>query len=361
LVKNEGKTIGFFNEKKLLPFYQKFKKILKKHLSIPKRVLFLINIIKIEVFYTEDKIIFIENELTDLRKKKLSWITLFLITYILCRYYVFLGIPQKKLNWGNQCIIIGKKKNDHKKNKFDKLVIELTQIHLNKKIKNDFYFRKATSQHSFFIDMFHNLGKNEKFIKRIQTLLSIYSIQKTENKKKIAEKKPIQLVPQNQVTTLLFKSQSVRNNFEKTDWFFDINIYRIKKKEETIPGFFEKPKKSSSDFLHFSIFHRKKIVCSILNVCQKKFEKKKIRWSIFTKLFMFCFPETEFFLVNFMKKNNNQYFIEQNRQLINNFFFLNYFPCATKEMNERKNILWRRVLFIFFNLPVSFFLGWSCF
>mmetsp|Transcript_27007 Transcript_27007/g.65696 ORF Transcript_27007/g.65696 Transcript_27007/m.65696 type:complete len:146 (-) Transcript_27007:1802-2239(-) len=77
LIKKERKTICFFNQKKLLSFYQKFKKILKKHLSTPKRILFLINIMKIEVFYIEDKIIFIENDLAELKQKKkkvfLAW------------------------------------------------------------------------------------------------------------------------------------------------------------------------------------------------------------------------------------------------------------------------------------------------
>mmetsp|Transcript_10046 Transcript_10046/g.23492 ORF Transcript_10046/g.23492 Transcript_10046/m.23492 type:complete len:104 (-) Transcript_10046:126-437(-) len=103
------------------------------------------------------------------------------------------------------------------------------------------------------------------------------------------------------------------------------------------------------------------MVGSILNIYQKKLEKKKIRWSIFAKLFMFCFPETEFFLTNYIDKNTNHYFIEQNRQLINNFFVLNYLPETFKKLNGQKDILWRRILFTFFNLPISFFLGWSLF
>mmetsp|Transcript_27007 Transcript_27007/g.65695 ORF Transcript_27007/g.65695 Transcript_27007/m.65695 type:complete len:153 (-) Transcript_27007:1180-1638(-) len=123
--------------------------------------------------------------------------------------------------------------------------------------------------------MFHSSWENEKFIKRIQTLLSAYSIRKTKTKKRATEKKPSHLIPQSQVTSLLFKTQNVRNNLDKIDWFFDINIYRIKKEREKISGFFEKPKSSLPSFLHFSIFQKRKMVGSILNIYQKKLEKKK--------------------------------------------------------------------------------------
>mmetsp|Transcript_10046 Transcript_10046/g.23489 ORF Transcript_10046/g.23489 Transcript_10046/m.23489 type:complete len:353 (-) Transcript_10046:298-1356(-) len=277
LIKKERKTICFFNQKKLLSFYQKFKKILKKHLSTPKRILFLINIMKIEVFYIEDKIIFIENDLAELKqkKKKSSWRGLFLLINLLCRYYIFLGIFQKKVNWGNQCAIIGREKNTHKKIKFNKLVFELTQIHVNKKIKKRLNSSQIAKTHSFFVDMFHSSWENEKFIKRIQTLLSAYSIRKTKTKKRATEKKPSHLIPQSQVTSLLFKTQNVRNNLDKIDWFFDINIYRIKKEREKISGFFRKTKKFLTQFSSFFNFSEKKNGRFNFKYLSKKIGEKK--------------------------------------------------------------------------------------
>jgi len=76
---------------------------------------------------------------------------------------------------------------------------------------------------------------------------------------------------------------------------------------------------------------------------------------------MFCFPETEFFLINCFDKKNIHYFIEQNRQLVNPFFLSNYLPKTIKNLNEQKDILWRRILFTFFSLPINFFSGWSSF
>jgi len=187
-IKKEGKTIGFINKKKLISFYQKFKKILKKNLSIPKRIFFMMHIIKIEIFYTEDKITFIENELTDIRGRKTSWVALFLIFNLLCRYYIFVDISPKKNNWGNQCAIVGKKKKHSKKNKFIRLVFELTQIHLNKKIRSHFCLNKMTEKQSFFVIMFNNFWENENFTKRIQNLLCFHSILKKKDKKKKQKK-----------------------------------------------------------------------------------------------------------------------------------------------------------------------------
>lgn len=358
-LKSVKKPLVFLNKNKLLSFYHKFKKILKKYLSVPRRIFFLLSIIKTEIIYTEDKIIFIENELAEFKKTPLPWNVFFLITCLLCRYYIFLGIRGKKWNWGNQyAILVSKKK---KKNKFFKLVSELTQNHLNKKIKAGSGLSQIIKEYSLFADIFYDVEENKKLLKRTQLLLSLDLLEERKKKKKSSETRKIQPIPKNSITNLLFKSASIRNNLEKTDWYFDLNIHRIKRKKNKITEFLDKPKKSLTNYLAFSNFQKKKMICSVLNVYERKSKRKNIRWSIFSKLLMFCFPEAEIFFSVSINKDNNRCFIDQNRQLINKFFFVNYLPDPRENLHEDKGILWRRVLFTFFHLPASFFFGWSFF
>mmetsp|Transcript_16982 Transcript_16982/g.33380 ORF Transcript_16982/g.33380 Transcript_16982/m.33380 type:complete len:130 (-) Transcript_16982:371-760(-) len=123
--------------------------------------------------------------------------------------------------------------------------------------------------------------------------------------------------------------------------------------------FFEKPELSLVSSFGFLTFRKKKLISSILKVCQKKIKKKRSRWSIFSKLFLFYFHEVEFFFTNCISKKNIHYFIDHSRQLIDNFFFSNYLPKTNRYLIGEKEILWRCILPIFFNLPNTFFFGWS--
>src|SRR6056300_1635352 len=64
----ENKNLCVFNGKRLMFFYQRFKKFLRKFMQVQKLNIFLLYISKNELVYTEDRIIFMENELHAFKK-----------------------------------------------------------------------------------------------------------------------------------------------------------------------------------------------------------------------------------------------------------------------------------------------------
>jgi len=107
----EKNNVCLFNGKKLLLFYQKFKKCFKKYITSKTIIIFLISIMKNELVYIEDKIIIIEKEMYNLLQTQNSYFLSSLIFNYLCRYYIYLNNYENKKNWAKQCSFTRKKAN----------------------------------------------------------------------------------------------------------------------------------------------------------------------------------------------------------------------------------------------------------
>lgn len=355
----ETNNLCLFKTKKLKIFYEKFKKILKKYLSSQKINNFLINLVKTELIYLEDKIIFIENEIYLFRQIYKSRFCLNLIVYILSKYYIFLNNTMKKKNWIYQCFILRKKFSNQKKRiGFWQFLSRLTSIFLSKNSKKNI----SENYHQIYSLIFTNkkLKERKKIASEIRKVSNKHIEKQKGHNTKMEDitklnSRPIKTQPK----FLHAAFSNGRRNMDKHSFFFEKSLTRSKRKLIKKSIFFEKP----SFHFFFDSFFFSNLKKKILDFFPKKKldveSNTRFRWSVFSKLFKIKFREIIFFSLGHKEKNSLFIVLCYPRQLLE-FSFSQ--KCSNKvnplSLNDQ-NIQRKKILFSLVKMRRNFCQGWS--
>lgn len=355
----ENKNLCFFNGKKLLFFYQKFKQFLRKFIQIRKLNTFLLYVTKNELVYTEDRIIFLENELYTFKRFQKSQFSFILTLNLLSKYYIWLKNNDNKKNWIKQCNVIQKKILEQKgKKNFSRNLSQLTRIFFVRTM-NDCCIQNVGEKLSWnFVTP--RFVERKKIVHKTKNFL----LKKKEEEKKVSwEKKQFNfsLICTDFHPKLLeisFNSNN-RRNFDKQYCLFGMNLFRIKRKTRIRSFFLEKPEFNPYFLTWFLSWQENRQFASLFKLQIISKNKNRIRWSILTKIMKIYFREIQYFSLNYKKKDTPLNFLNHSRQLIYVNLFSEHISSHITRSEKNFEILMKKIIVPFLCFNRKFFQGWS--
>ena len=355
----ENKNLCVFNGKRLMFFYQRFKKFLRKFMQVQKLNIFLLYISKNELVYTEDRIIFIENELHAFKKFQRSQFSFVLTLNLLSKYYIFLKNSNNKNNWIKQCNVVQKKIIEHNgKRKFSKNLSRFTRT-FSIRILDEYWKEEVKKKLSLNL-VPKNLSERKKLVQKTDNLLS----KKRGREKNYSRKKTqsnINLIYTDfhpKLAEMHFNTNS-RRNFDKQQYLFGINLFRIRRKIKNRSFFLEKPEFNPYFLIWFMHWQENRQFSSLFKLQTVVKSKNRIRWSILGKIMQIFFREIHFFSLNYKKNNVSLNFLNQTRQLIDIELFSEEINCLIISPGKYLDILVKKIMTPFLIFDKKFFCGWS--
>nr|UXY87198.1 hypothetical protein 1634Bnrm1_p159 [Cryptomonas sp.] len=300
------------NQKNLFRFYHIFKKSLFPNLLYKTVFILFIGIIRIDLKFLEDKLIFLENHLINAWKIYSYKILDFpLILLELLRYKVLSGNNNIAIEYLDQIKYLKNLKlGINSKNEFlIREAIELLTIRLNKKIIPEYY------------SVWINNIQTSCYTKCINELTKI----------KVIKGKNFNFDIKNNLMYFCCKIK----NLEKENWFNVTNFFRFRSQRKYIKCFFEKFQLYTHIFCWS--FKKKVYLQDIVYIFLEKSLKKCLRLSYIGRNINLYLPEAELTLQTISLGKKQKIILFKSRQIFKHKFYTSIFEKTDpmKEIREK--------------------------
>jgi len=205
-----------------------------------------------------------------------------------------------------------------------------------------------------------NLSERKKLVQKTDNLLS----EKRGKEKNYSRKKTqsnINLIYTDfhpKLAEMHFNTNS-RRNFDKQQYLFGINLFRIRRKIKNRSFFLEKPEFNPYFLIWFMHWQENRQFSSLFKLQTVVKSKNRIRWSILGKIMQIFFRDVHFFSLNYKKNNLSLNFLNQTRQLIDIELFSEEINCLITSPGKYLDILVKKIMTPFLIFDKKFFCGWS--